>query len=65
MIFIAYEGDPADPLNQRMKVVEAPSMEDAFAICPEAFTIQKWEEPIRQDPPNFRKLERWTPVWSF
>jgi hypothetical protein len=59
--FIVYTGDPADPLCQVARAVEAASEDEAWGMFPYAITIQRFD-PIdpkwrRTGDPDWEKLQ--------
>lgn len=65
-IFLAYEGDPSDPMQQTVIAVEAEDEKMVLGMLPHAIAVQKYEEPSLGEPPDLVKLKRSAqPVWSF
>ena len=58
MLVVLYEGDPSDPLSQRVRLVRASSIEDARAQHPKAFMVARYERPVRQEPADLSRLKR-------
>jgi hypothetical protein len=67
MLVVVYTGDPSDPLSQRMELRRAKSLEDAKQRYPQAICVAAVEKraPSHQAPPDYLKLRRGAPVWSY
>jgi hypothetical protein len=63
VLFIVYEGDPADPINQTMRSVEAVSEDGVWAMCPHAISVMLFDgDP---DQVNWGEMRRGTSAWRF
>lgn len=65
MIVVVYEGNPADPLDQTMRVVRSRDLESARVENPGAFLVQEYKKPEFQEEPNIMTMRRPVPVWRF
>ena len=61
-MYLVYEGDPADPMAQTVRSVEASSIEEAYEKNPRAICIQFFEE--KEDSPSEKALKRGIKVWT-